>query len=103
MLSDGKYNVLVAEMDHKILGTAVGIICYELTRSGAPFMLVEDIIVNKTYRKRGIGRMLLQKIEEVAKTRGCFSIILVASQRKNADGFYEKCGYNLRHGFRKEL
>lgn len=103
MLSDGKYTVLVAEMDNRILGTLVGIVCYELTRTGAPFMVVEDVIVDKANRNHGIGRLLMFEIEKVAKREGCFSIILVASQRRRVDGFYEKCGYSLRHGFRKDF
>lgn len=103
MLFDGKYTVLVAELDQKIVGTVVGIVCYELTRTGAPFMVVEDVIVADTNRKRGIGRRLMLEVEKIAKGAGCFSIILVASQRRRVDGFYEKCGYDLRHGFRKDL
>lgn len=103
MLSDGKYTVLVAESSRKILGSLVGIICYEMTRTGAPFMVVEDVIVDKDNRNHGIGRTLMIELENVAKSKGCFSMILVASQRRNVDGFYEKCGYDMRHGFRKDL
>lgn len=47
--------------------------------------------VAKPYRKKGIGRSLLFKAEQVAKNNGCRLSYLVAEL--TAQSFYERCGY----------
>jgi len=44
---------------------------------------------------RGIGRRLIDRAVEMARTRGCRALNVVANRR--ALGFYEKCGFEA-HG-----
>ena len=54
---------------------------------------IRYMAVDEGYRKRGIGSMLLKKLEEIAKEKGAEYVILNA--RENALGFYEKNGYAI--------
>ena len=47
--------------------------------------------VAKEFEGKGIGRSILESLEQAAKDKNCNTIVLNA--RENAVGFYEKRGY----------
>ena len=49
------------------------------------------IAIVKDYRKKGLGRFIMETAEKEIKKQGAEKIILGAQCR--AQGFYEKCGY----------
>jgi len=54
---------------------------------------IEDVIITKKYRKYGYGKMLIDKLVEVANVEfNCYKVILNCLE-KNI-GFYEKCNFN---------
>lgn len=65
----------------------------------SPQVLVFGLIVDVDYRRRGIARQLVQKVEEWALIRNCQTVRLTSNFiRKNAHNFYEKIGYkNTKH------
>ena len=52
---------------------------------------VEDFAIDDAYRGLGIGRIVLEKIKNLAQTYNCYKIILNCNNL--VTGFYEKCGY----------
>lgn len=52
--------------------------CFEAfsTFKAKPLVNVHDVMVHSDYRGRGLSKMLLDKIEEIAKARGCCKITL---------------------------
>ncbi|MBV8337776.1 MAG: GNAT family N-acetyltransferase [Alphaproteobacteria bacterium] len=71
----------------------------------APVMRVTALIVDSYARRRGIGKLLMQRAERVAAAAGCEFIELTsASGRTETHAFYRSIGYepnSLR--FRKML
>ena len=56
--------------------------------------------VKKSHRRRGIAKLLIQKVEKYVISLGKTQIHLHTSERlKNARRLYEKCGYNLENSF----
>ena len=56
---------------------------------------IMGIAVSKEYRRMGIGKALLKKVEEWAKATGAAGVRLVSGMtRKDAHKFYHSCGYN---------
>ena len=55
---------------------------------------VDDIWVDASYRGNGLGRKLLEALENLYRDEGFNNINLVTSQFQ-AVGFYEKCGYEV--------
>lgn len=52
------------------------------------------LVVDEGYRKRGIGRRLMQQAESWARERGCWALQLSSNVvRGQAHIFYEKLGY----------
>lgn len=66
---------------------------YKCPRSGE----VSELIVSKTARSNGIGKQLMQKLEDYFKGIGCEYIFIdVFAYNKNAIRFYEKLGFHTR-------
>lgn len=58
-----------------------------------PVGFVDDFIVNRNYRNRGIGRSLLSMFEGACKIRGAkYMELLVNAENKNAIELYEEFG-----------
>lgn len=57
------------------------------------FATIWDVIVNPTYRGRGIGRKLMQKILQHPKLQHFQVVALFSAPGK--EGFYEKMGFHL--------
>ena len=100
------YILLVADQQNQLVGTVMGIICEELYGDCSPFMVVEDVIVDKHQRRLGIGSSLMREMEQCAVEYNCNYIIFVTeSERKDAHRFYESLGYksDAYKGFKKRL
>ena len=80
------YNYAVYDGD-KIIAATLGWMRFE-------WFFLRDIWVDEEYRNQGIGSMLLNKIEEVAKSKNQIGIRL-ATWEFQAPKFYEKHGYEL--------
>lgn len=98
--------LLVAVEDDDLLGSVMGIVCEELYGDCRPFLVVENMIVDKACRRAGVGRALLAELENRAKARGCTQMILVTEKsRQDACGFYESVGFepDKHTGYKKKL
>jgi GNAT superfamily N-acetyltransferase len=70
--------VLVALDGNKIVGTAVFLI--ELWREG-PVVLLEDIAVRNDYKKKGVGKFLMEHVEDIGCK--CGAVMVCFSTHKN--------------------
>jgi ribosomal protein S18 acetylase RimI-like enzyme len=103
---DPDYIFLVADVEDEIAGSLMGIICEELYRECRPFMVIEDVIVDREFREQGIGSALMREIEAYAVSRNCNYIIFVSErERIDAVPFYRSLGYapDSYRGFKKRL
>ena len=67
--------------------------CCLLTQTDPSTVRLRQMVVISGLQGKGIGRVLLQFAENIARDRGYKKIIMHA--RKSAVGFYEKLGYNV--------
>lgn len=78
---------------------AVGVLnCLEgfSTFQARPLLNIHDIAVHADYRRRGVGRQLLQMAEEIARQRDCCKITLeVLSNNESAIHAYREFGFEL--------
>lgn len=100
-------HILVSAVENnKLIGSVMGVICQELYGNCEPFLVLENMIVDKAYRNQGVGKALISELEEIATKRNCTQVILVTeSNRIDACGFYESVGYSpeSHKGFKKKL
>lgn len=100
------YILLGAVIDETMVGSIMGIICEELYGECKPFLIMEDMVVDKKYRNMGIGQALMIELEKYSKNRDCTQILFITeANRKNAISFYKSLGYNSKThvGFKKTL
>lgn len=105
--SNKDYLLIGAKDDNgNLVGSLLGIVCQDLVGECKPFLVIENVIVKSGCRKMGIGKELMNFIEEFARTRNCYFTMLVSAfSRKNAHKFYESIGYakDVVRGFKKYL
>ena len=98
--------ILVAKSEGIVVGSVLGVVCHELIGRCTPFMVLEDVAVLSSFRRKGIARMLLTEIENRAKQKDCNMILFVSSiHREGAHKLYESMGYGADkvNGYRKRL
>lgn len=84
-------NIFVMREKDKIIGS--GTIYYEpkFIHNLSYVGHIEDIVIHQDYRGKGLGKYLLNFLENESKNNGCYKIILDCS--KNNAEFYKKCGF----------
>jgi GNAT superfamily N-acetyltransferase len=104
LLADPGQRVLVAELEGEIAGVAVVQIYCVLTNDH-PDCLLDVLVVAGRARRRGVGMALVEAVEEEARRRGCYRVVLESGNwRGDAHDFYRALGYeNVARGFHKLL
>ncbi|GMQ57196.1 GNAT family N-acetyltransferase [Vallitalea sediminicola] len=98
------YFVAVACYREKVIGTAMGVVCYDLCGSCKQFMVIENVAVLPSYRGKGIGKLLMEAQEKFGRKNNCqYTILVSGSKRTDAHKFYETMGYSKEYGFKKKL
>ena len=96
------YKLIIAEEDGNIVGTTGLVILPGMAHGVSPFAVVEYMVVDEKYRRKGIGKLLMDYVIAQAKTAGCYKIMLTSdNRRKEAQDFYRTLGFEASaHGFR---
>ncbi len=84
--------IVVADVDGRAVGLAHLQVApaLELDRPAAK---IGALVVDNAHRGRGIGRALVEAMEDEARTRGCGVLFLATSERRgDAHAFYERVG-----------
>ena len=86
--------LLLATEEKEIYGMLSLVTCTLPTGKKA---LIEDLVVDNSVRGRGIGKMLLNKAIELAKSKELRHIDLTSNPlRKEANALYQKLGFKKR-------
>ncbi len=94
----GDVEVLAARSEDQILGVAL--LAYRLNVSaGERFASVEDLYVRPEARRRGVGRALLEAVDELCAERG-ISYVEAQVEEKEAEQFYAALDYEPEAGVR---
>jgi GNAT superfamily N-acetyltransferase len=83
---------IVAEDQQRIVGWVHALVVEYVEAN--PFAVIGGLVVDKSSRRRGIGRMLMEYAETWAKEQRCSIVRLWSSAgRTGAHQFYERQGY----------
>lgn len=79
----------------RIVGTCTLNVCANLSWSGRPYGIVENIIVTKGERNKGIGKCLLLFARRMAKSKNCYKVALMTKQKDSkTTSFYRSAGFS---------
>lgn len=96
--------LLVAEAEGTVCATVLLSICADAMYGLQPFGVVENVVVTRRLRGRGLGRRLLARVEQLAVENGCTKLMLLSGRhRDDAHIFFRNCGFSgeTKHAFVK--
>lgn len=93
------YNIYVATVGARVVGTYALLIMDNLGHMGAPSAIIEDVAVDPAQQGQGIGKAMMRHALQVATDHGCYKAVLSSNlKRERAHAFYESLGF-ARHGY----
>jgi len=99
MKSYPDYKVYVAILGGSIVGTFEVLIMDNLAHMGAPSGVVEDFVVDRDWRGKGVGKQMMRFAMDRCRERGCYKLALSSNlKREAAHRFYDGLGFQ-RHGY----
>ena len=86
--------VLLGICDEIIATTCTLVVIPNLTRGGAPYALIENVVTDPRYRKRGFGKAVLTEALSLAWQHGCYKVMLLTGSKDPATlRFYGDVGF----------
>ncbi|HMD02477.1 MAG TPA: GNAT family N-acetyltransferase [Candidatus Baltobacteraceae bacterium] len=90
------FRVVWHDQRHELAATRAGEVIGALDlRIAASLAHVESLLVAPAERRRGAGRALLERAEELANYYNCHKVTLEVPAEGAARAFFEACGYKL--------
>jgi len=86
--------IWVVEHKGDLIGTATILYERKFIFNRCILAHIEDVCVKGIYRRKGIGRLLVQKLIEEAKNKKCYKLTLDCATHNIP--FYTACGLELR-------
>ncbi|XSC48098.1 GNAT family N-acetyltransferase [Bradyrhizobium sp. RDT10] len=81
--------------DDAVVTTCTLVIVPNLTRGGAPYALIENVVTDAQHRKRGYGKLILRTaISAASWGHDCYKVMLLTGSRDPATlKFYQEVGF----------
>lgn len=95
ILADPRLHLLVLEIDSAVVATAYLNVMPNLTRSASPYAVIENVVVDESMRRSGLGTRIMEATLDKAWGLGCYKAMLMTGSRNPAThAFYEACGFS---------
>lgn len=87
--------ILVMKVDGRVAGM-VSLLYSISTALGGKVAILEDMVVAKEFRRKGLGKELLHEAIAFAQKRGCLRVTLLTDfDNETAIRFYQSVGFSL--------
>lgn len=87
--------ILVMKIDGKVVGM-VSLLYSISTALGGKVAILEDMVVAKEFRRKGLGKELLHEAIAFAQKHGCLRLTLLTDfDNESAIKFYQSAGFSL--------
>jgi GNAT superfamily N-acetyltransferase len=87
-------HILIGCLDEAIVTTCTLVVIPNLTRGGASYALIENVVTDSTFRNRGYGKAVLKHATEAAWRTGCYKVMLLTGSKRPAIlKFYQDAGF----------
>ena len=86
--------VFVAREDDHLVATCTLIVIPNLTRGGAPYALIENVVTDAAHRRRGYGKAVLLEAIAAAWRADCYKVMLLTGSKEPGTlQFYRDVGF----------
>lgn len=89
-----RFKVLLAEADGEVIGFLSTMVRYSIW-GGGEFINLDDLYVCEKARGRGVGRLLMKRLAEMAASQGQVVRWELLPDNASAKAFYESLGANV--------
>ena len=97
MIASPEWTFLLAEEGPIKRGLLILLILPSLYHGGN-YAAITELIVSEGAQGKGLGQMLVEEAQRMARTMGCEEIdVSVEVENEKAKGFYEKLGFKKKH------
>ncbi len=87
--------ILIMKVDGRVVGM-VSLLYSISTALGGKVAILEDMVVAKEFRRKGLGKQLLHEAIAFAKQRSCLRLTLLTDfDNEAAISFYQSAGFSL--------
>jgi glucosamine-phosphate N-acetyltransferase len=86
--------VWVVEFEGKIIASVSLLLEQKVIHECGIVGHLEDVVVDRDYRKYGLGKFIIERIIKIARERGCYK--LIGDCKSELLGFYEKNGFESK-------
>ena len=93
--NDPNTEIWVIKDNQKIISTGTLLLEKKLYRNCQTVGHIEDICVSSDVQGKGIGKMMIDYLIEIAKSKNCYKVILDCGEHLKK--FYEKCGMESKN------
>ncbi|QSL66576.1 hypothetical protein MERGE_000958 [Pneumocystis wakefieldiae] len=89
------YFIVVIEntITKEIIACGTVFIEYKFLKSASKAAHIEDVVVAKSYRGKNLGKLLIEMLSRIARSKKCYKIVLDCKEH-NVE-FYKKCNFNV--------
>lgn len=95
ILADKNHHIIVAKEGEVIASSCVCVIIPNLTHGQRPYALIENVVTDIRYRKKGLATACLNFARDIAMRENCYKIMLMTGSKEESTlRFYERAGYN---------
>ena len=102
IFADEKLRYYVGESDGKVVATCTLTLIPNLTRGLRPYGLIENVVTEPSFRRKGFATQVLRFALGEAWQAGCYKVMLETGSKEEATlSFYEKAGFKrgVKTGF----
>ncbi len=86
--------ILIGWLGKEAVASCTLVVIPNLTRAGAPYALIENVVTDVRFRKCGFGRAVLKAAVDQAWQAGCYKTMLLAGlETPSIQRFYEGAGF----------
>lgn len=94
ILAQPGMTVFIGFADEIAAATVTLIIIPNLTRNGASYALIENVVTHADHRRQGYAGKVIQHAIAQAWNAGCYKVMLLTGSKDPATlRFYENCGF----------
>ena len=95
ILSTPGLHLFVLEADGAVVATTYLNVIPNLTRSASPYAVIENVVVDETFRATGLGKQIMAGTLNAAWDAGCYKAMLMTGSRDPAiHALYRACGFS---------
>lgn len=94
ILAQPGMTIFLAVRDGVPLASCTLVIVPNLTRAGAPYALIENVVTHDGARRQGLGRAVIRHAIDAAWRAECYKVMLLTGRSDTgAYDFYTSCGF----------